>query len=130
MNHQKNTKQVFIAIEQYRCKACGNVYDARSILLDKKLQKILKNRMITKDGVCEECRKKMDDGYIALIEINSKKSVLAEGTRVTRPENVYRTGRIAWIKKQVANELFNESIEAMNWINQQAFNTIAKALRS
>lgn len=58
---------------------------------------------------CEECKKNLDKGYIALIGIDPEKS------DTSSLEGIYRTGSLFWLKERV----FDEVLGRENVINSQ-----------
>ena len=57
-------------------------------------------------GHCPTCKEKLDDNYIAIVEVSNAKN----DETVLKIENAYRTGVIVWIRKLVAEEMFNLKI--------------------
>lgn len=92
------------------CPTCGEKHN-QSILIPKKLTKATKKKIEDVNhkaigishGVCNKCKETyIDKGYICLIEIDPEKS----DTR--RRETIFYTGRTAWIRKNVLEQLINE----------------------
>ena len=61
---------------------------------------------------CNECQSHIDNGFVALIAIDPSKSIITEG--ITSLNDIYRTGKLAWLKRNVAKEGFN-------WDNPEPF---------
>lgn len=56
---------------------------------------------------CDDCQAKIDDNYIAMVGISNSPP---EGVNNIKQEDAYRTGQIAWVKKHVADDIFNVKI--------------------
>ena len=95
----------FVTLEQHRCLVCGHDYDTGALLLDKHMRNKFNRNTLTGNGLCPEHRKLYDDGYIALVECDREKSLI-EG-EMLKPEDAYRTGNIAHVRRTVANDIFN-----------------------
>jgi hypothetical protein len=89
-------------MEQKMCIVLGKPYNTQSLLLDKRMKDSLENNTITGWGISPEVQEKIDEGFVALIEINEEKSTVTDGKIL--PENAYRTGVVAYLKKII---LFN-----------------------
>ena len=55
---------------------------------------------------CKECQAKLDEGWVALIGIDPEKSLAKDGHIALK--DAYRTGKFAWLKRQVAKNIFEE----------------------
>ena len=99
----------FVTLEQQVCLICGKTYDTGSLLLDKRMKARFDMYTVTGNGLCPEHEKLHKDGYIALVECDPEKSSIT-GSTVHRPEECYRTGRLAHVKREVAKSLFNITI--------------------
>lgn len=96
--------------EQHLCLVCGVAYDTGSILLDKRLRARLEHHTTTGWGLCAEHQKLSDDGFVALVECDPQRSG-SRGDRL-KPEQAYRTGRLAHVKRDVFATVFNVPIKA------------------
>ena len=94
-----------VGMEQKVCPVCGQAFDTGVILLDKRLRNSLERKTVTGWDLCPEHAKLWQKGYIALVECDPEKSKFTGS--IIKPEDAYRTGRIAHIRKAVARELFN-----------------------
>lgn len=101
------TEKSHVSIEQKICSVCGQVYDTKSLLLDTKLKERFDRNTITGWGLCPEHQKLFDDGYLAMVEIDPEKSTFNGNT--LKPEDAYRTGRVAHLKREFAEHLLGES---------------------
>ncbi|MDC0644038.1 hypothetical protein OAP32_00510 [Crocinitomicaceae bacterium] len=92
------------------CPVCGcmHEYDT-AILIHKNLRAIPEDERVAGVGLCGEHAKLAKDGYVALVAIDGDKSVVSEDGTV-KPENAYRTGKIAHLKRDKCAEIFNVPI--------------------
>ena len=89
---------------------CGTAFDTGAILLDKRLRASMERHTATGWGLCSEHQKLSDDGFVALVECDPQRSGSQAGGRM-KPEQAYRTGRLAHPKREVFSRLFNVPIE-------------------
>ena len=61
-------------------------------------------------GLCPEHQKLSDDGFVALVECDPQRSGSQAGGRM-KPEQAYRTGRLAHLRRTVFAQVFNVPIE-------------------
>ena len=101
-----------VSLEQHACLVCGIAYDTGSILLDKRLRASLQRHTTTGWGLCAEHQKLSDDGFVALVECDTQRSGKASGADRLKPEQTYRTGRLAHLKRDVFATVFNVPIAA------------------
>ena len=99
-----------VSLEQHVCLVCGTAFDTGAILLDKRLRASMNRYTVTGWGLCVEHQKLADDGFVALVECDPRRSG-SPGGRL-KPEQAYRTGRLAHIKRHVFAQVFNVLIEA------------------
>lgn len=97
------------------------VHEVCPICCAKTNEQILLNQQLTKKAAaqvkemhgkaigysepCKECQSRIDNGFVALIAIDPSKSNTTEGT--VSFNDIYRTGKLAWLKRNVAKESFN-----------------------
>lgn len=96
-----------VSLEQHVCLICGVTFDTGSILLDKRLQASMEHHTTTGWGLCAEHQRLFDEGYIALVECDPQRSGLSSETGSLKPEQAYRTGRMAHLKREVFADVFN-----------------------
>ncbi|EMM5787315.1 ATPase [Pseudomonas aeruginosa] len=101
-----------VSMERRVCLVCGTAYDTGSILLDKRLRASMELYTTTGWGLCAEHQKLSDDGFVALVECDPERSGSPAGDGRVKPEQAYRTGRLAHLKRKVFTELFNVPIAA------------------
>lgn len=116
-----------VAMGKHVCEVCGIVHESGEILLHLRLQGIPEDKTITGYGLCEEHRKLRDEGYLALVEVDSKKSKVLPNGNLSR-DSVYRTGRVMHMRKDAVDRVFNTEIShelSMVFIDNEAFDEIA-----
>jgi len=101
-----------VSLEQHVCLVCGVTFDTGAILLDKRLRPSMERYTTTGWGLCAEHQKLSDDGFVALIECDPQRSGSPSGTDGMKPEQAYRTGRLAHLQRDVFARVFNVPIAA------------------
>lgn len=96
----------YVTLEQNVCQICGKPFDTGAILLDKRLKDRFDHKTVTGYGICPDDQAKIDDGFLALVEVNEPEN----GRKNLKQEEADRTGNIAYIKRHVAKEMFNINI--------------------
>jgi hypothetical protein len=96
----------YVSLEEKICFICGKQHDSGAILLDRRMEDSMEHKTLTGYDHCEECKKKLDEGYAAFVEVSNSPS---EGN-IMKNENAIRTGVIAWMKQHVCDEVFNAKI--------------------
>lgn len=99
----------FVTLEQQVCMICGITFDTGALLLDRRLRPEFEHHTITGLGLCPEHQKLFDDGYLALIEVDPARSTIINDR--IKPENAYRTGRIAHIRRSAWSKIFANAPE-------------------
>lgn len=101
-----------VSLEQHVCLVCGTTYDTGAILLDKRLRQSMERQTVTGWGLCPEHERMFKQGYVALVECDPQRSGVAPASGSMKPEQVYRTGRLAHLKREVFARVFNVPIAA------------------
>lgn len=101
-----------ISLERHVCLVCGVAYDTGNLLLDKRLRASMERHTTTGWGLCPEHQKLSDGGFVALVECDPQRSGSPSGAARMKPEQAYRTGRLAHLKRNVFAKVFNVPIEA------------------
>ena len=84
-----------VSMEQHECVACGTRYDTGAILLDRHLKASMEGKTVTGLGLCPEHQKRVDEGYVLLVEAEQ----MHGKTR--------RLGRIAALRAERWGDFFN-----------------------
>ena len=103
--------KLHVSLEQHVCLVCGTAFDTGAILLDKRLRASMERHTKTGWGLCPEHQKLADDGFVALVECDPQRSGSQAGGRM-KPEQAYRTGRLAHLRRAVFAQVFNVPIAA------------------
>jgi hypothetical protein len=98
-----------VSFEQHVCLVCGARFDTGAILLDRHLRASMEHQTVTGWGLCPEHQKLSDDGFVALVECDPQRSGSQAGGRM-KPEQAYRTGRLAHLRRAVFAQVFNVSV--------------------
>jgi hypothetical protein len=99
-----------VSLEQHVCLVCGAAFDTGSLLLDRRLRASMERHTKTGWGLCPEHQKLADDGFVALVECDPQRSG-APGAGRMKPEQAYRTGRLAHLRRAVFAQVFNAPID-------------------
>lgn len=99
-----------VSLEQHACLVCGVTFETGNILLDRRLRASMERHTTTGWGLCAEHQKLADDGFVALVECDPQRSGSSGGR--LKPEQAYRTGRVAHIKRHAFTQVFKLPIEA------------------
>lgn len=94
-----------VSMEQHVCVVCGKQYDTGTILLDKRMRATLERHTVTGMGMCPEHAAKREQGYVALIECDPKKSDVSGST--ARPDKVWRTGNVVHLRREAWENVFD-----------------------
>ncbi len=98
-----------VSIAQHICLVCGAAFETGSILLDRRLRASMEHHTKTDWGLCPEHQKLADDGFVALVECDPQRSGSQADGRM-KPEQAYRTGRLAHLRRTVFAQVFNVPI--------------------
>lgn len=100
----------YVSIAQEVCFVTGNLYDSGEILIDKRMENSMEHKTTVGMGICPEVRELFAKGYVALIEIDLAKSGRGNDKKLSL-KDAYRTGNIAYLKRDVLKELFTVPLE-------------------
>ncbi len=110
-------------MEQQQCPARGKLHETGAILMDRHMRNSFPGQYTcTGFGFCPDCQKRIDEGYVILIEVTNKPTCASQNMKV---EEANRTGRVCYLKKQVAREIFGMETE-MAFIDPKAFALLEK----
>lgn len=101
-----------VSLEQHVCLVCGSAFDTGAILLDKRLRQNLERHTVTGWGLCPEHERMFKEGYVALVECDPQRSGGAPSSGSMKPEQAYRTGRLAHLKCEAFARVSNVPISA------------------
>jgi hypothetical protein len=102
----------YVSLEQHVCLVCGATFDTGSILLDRRLRSSMELYTTTGWGLCAEHQRLFSEGFVALVECDPRRSEMSSGADRMKPEQAYRTGRLAHVKREAFAKLFNVSVAA------------------
>jgi len=111
-----NCTKSYVTLEQNVCGACGKTFDTNALLMDMRLRDTFEHHTVTGFGTCPKCQKKLDDGFILLIEIDPSKSERMPNGNI-RPQDAYRTGVVIQVKREVAKNIFNTPMQDISFID-------------
>ena len=104
--------QSYVSLEQHLCVVCATPFDTGSILLDRRLRLSMKHYTTTGWGLCPEHHRMHSEGFVALVECDPQRSGAPSGSGQMKPEQAYRTGRLAHLKREAFTRVFNVAIAA------------------
>jgi hypothetical protein len=96
----------YVTLEQKICVVCTKEYDTNALLLDKRLKPRFDMHTTTGFGMCPEHEKMAADGYVALVACDPERSTVRDNH--TKPQDAYRTGRLAHLKLDAFRGLFGQ----------------------
>jgi len=99
-----------VSLEQHVCLVCGQAYETGSILLDRRLRASLVHHTVTGWGLCPAHQKLFDEGFVALVECDPARSAAPSADGRVKPEQAFRTGQVAHVKRHVFAGLFKAEI--------------------
>lgn len=97
-----------VSLERRVCLVCGSAFDTGAILLDKRLRPSMTHYTTTGWGLCSEHQRLFDEGYVALVECDPQRS--GSPSDKLKPEQAYRTGKLAHLRREVFGKVFNVPI--------------------
>ena len=89
-----------VSLEQHLCLVCGLNFDTGGILFDRRLRQSMQRHTVTGWGMCREHRRLFEEGFVALIECDPERSGVPVDQDHMRPEQAWRTGRLAHLKRE------------------------------
>ncbi|MBH8218325.1 MULTISPECIES: ATPase [Gammaproteobacteria] len=101
-----------VSLEQHVCLVCGTRFDTGAVLLDRRLRASMERHTATGWGLCPKHQKLSDDGFVALVECDPQRSGSPAGGGRVKPEQAYRTGRLAHLKREAFAQVFDVPIAA------------------
>lgn len=113
-----------VTMEQKMCPVTGKIWSTDSLLFDRQLKKRFDMNTVTGYAFCPEVQEQLDKGFVALVEIDEKKSTAKGGN--AKMEDAWRTGRTCYLREEIAKNLFGEQIKDMNFIAEDQFEHLVK----
>jgi hypothetical protein len=101
-----------VSLEQRLCLVCGTCFDTGTILLDRRLRASMERHTTTGWGPCPGHERLCSQGFVALVECDPQRSGRPSGDGQMKPEQAYRTGRLAHLKREVFGRVFDVAIAA------------------
>ena len=95
----------YVTLEQAVCPACGKTHDTGALLLDRRLRNLFDMHTPTHFDPCPECKTKLEEGYILLVEVDPTKSEFQEESKI-KPQDAYRTGRMISMRRNIFEMIF------------------------
>jgi hypothetical protein len=102
----------YVSLEQHVCLVCGVAFETGNILFDTRMRASMTRHTTTGWGLCAEHQRLFDAGFVALVECDPQRSDLPPGAATLKPEQAYRTGRQAHLKREVFAKVFDEPVAA------------------
>jgi hypothetical protein len=96
-----------VSMEQHVCLVCGQAFDTGAILLDRRLRPSMPRHTVTGWDLCPEHRRLHEAGFVALVECDPTKSGDPGSGEKVSPNQVWRTGRLAHLKREIFVTMFN-----------------------
>jgi hypothetical protein len=100
----------YVTVEQYACPVCGKTFDSGNLLLDKRMRDRFEMKTTTGFVLCPEHERMKNDGYVALVECDEKRSKMTtdvNGNTSVKQEDAYRTGRLMHVRAEAFKRIFN-----------------------
>lgn len=105
------TDKSHVSLEQHVCLVCATHFETGTILLDKRLRATLERYTLTGWGLCPEHQALFDQGFVALVEFDPARSGSPLPGDRFKPEQAYRTGVLAHLRREVFSEVFRTSLD-------------------
>jgi len=101
-----------VSLEQRLCLVCGAVFDTGSLLLDRRLRASMERHTTTGWGLCPVHERLHSEGFVALVECDPQSSGVRSANGQLKPDQAYRTGRLAHLRREVFARVFDVTIAA------------------
>ena len=104
-----------VSLEQKICPVSGKTFDSGAILFDTrirggKLMESMERHTTTGIEISPEVQEQLDKGFVAMVGVDESKSQRMPNGNLN-PEGAYRTGKIAYVKKEAAKDIFNMDVD-------------------
>ena len=100
----------YVSLDTKVCPICTKKHEV-GILLDTRLRNTMEKHTITGYETCPECKTHIENNFVAFVSVDIEKSTRNSNEHLS-VEGAYRTGRIAWLKKSVAEQMFGRKINS------------------
>lgn len=115
------SEKSYVGMAYKVCPITNEEWETGELLLDRRMKDSLEKKTIVGYGFCPEVQEKLDQGYVALVEIDPDKSGDATILRQTmKMEDAYKTGRVAYLRKQIAKDMLGITTK-MSYIDPKMF---------
>ncbi len=104
------SEKSYVSMERQGGLVCCTRFDTGNLLLDKRLRASFDRYTTTGWGLCDEHRRLFEEGYVALVECDPERSGLTAGGQRLKPEQAFRTGELAHLKREALEHVFDVSI--------------------
>ena len=109
-----------VGMETKICVVCGGEYETNVILMDMRLMNSLTRHTCTGWGICPEHRKKIEEGYVFLVEVSA-----------TEPsDNPPHTGLIIMLRRKLARRLFTVPVQKVGYMTPDVTEKIRQTMRA
>lgn len=92
----------YVTLERKVCPACGKEFDTGALLMDTRLRDRFNKHTLTGWGLCPDDAAKVAEGYVILVGANAP-----EHGSTVRVEDADRTGDLLYLRREVAESIFN-----------------------
>lgn len=96
-----------VSMEQKICPVSGEKFDSGAILLDRRLEESMERNTVTGIEISPTVQAQLDKGFMALVGVDEEKSHRTPNGNLN-PEGAHRTGKIVYVKREVAVDIFGE----------------------
>jgi hypothetical protein len=100
----------YVSLDTKICPICTKQHEV-GVILNKRLKDSLEKNTVTGWGLCPDCVEKKNDNYVALVGCDPDKSEKKPNGNIDL-SGAYRTGKIAWLRKPVAEDMFSGVINS------------------
>jgi hypothetical protein len=113
----------YVTMEQNVCKACGKTFSTDALLLDRGLRERFEKETLTGWGICPDDQAKLDEGYVILVGANPP-----QRGNTLQPGDADRTGEILYMKRELADDMFNVKIDSIAFIEPEVIEMLKEKM--
>ena len=103
-----------VTMEQKSCPICREVKDTGAILIDRRMRETFERQTNTGIGICPDCQKYIDDGYIAFLAVDTACSAIVNDK--LKPEDAHYLPEYIWLKRDVAKQMLKVDVDKYPFI--------------